>query len=168
MTVSSVGQGKVFLLNILFGMLCVILFDFFHVLRAKYGKNTVIINALDGMYFILAFAIILFAGVKFNFGALRYYQLTGLFIGIGLQSLLSSVVRKCMVRVYDFLSRIVLFIGKITLKPAIFILRVVLTPICFAEKKCMQISGKMINRYKKVKKKRNKVKKTVKKRIKMI
>ena len=168
MIVSSVGQGKVFLLNILFGMLCVLIFDFFYVLRKKYGRNTIIINALDGIYFLLAFLLVLYAGVKFNFGALRYYQLTGLMIGGCIQYLFSPVVRKQLVKVYDVLCKIGLFAMKITIKPAIFILRLLLTPACFIENKTIKMGEKLAKRYKKVKEKGIKAKKTVKKRIKMI
>ncbi len=168
MTVSPVGQGRVFLINILFGMLCVILFDFFWVLRRRYGKSIVIINAMDGIYFVIAFALVLFAGVKFNFGALRYYQIIGLFMGMGIQSLFSRLTRRILEKLYGFLVRIIKIFGKLIIKPNLFILRLVLSPLCFFENQAIRLSSKIHKKYNKVKLKRIKKKKTVKKRIKMI
>lgn len=168
MIVSSLGQGRVFLLNVLFGMLCVIIFDFFYVLRRRYGKNIIIINALDGMYFIIAFLIILFAGVKYNFGAVRYYQIIGLLIGILFQSLFSGINRRFLWALYDIAAKIVKTLKKLLLKPLIFLLRIILSPLYFLEEKSISFARKVAKRRKKRKNIRKKNKKTVKKRIKMI
>ena len=168
MTVSSIGQGKVFLINILFGMLCVILFDLFYVIRKKYGKNIVIINALDGLYFISAFFILLFAGIKFNFGALRYYQIIGIIVGILFQSLFSGTSRKVLEKIYNICVKISKIVKKVIVKPWLFILRLILSPLYFFEEKSIQIGDKIAKRQKKIKNRRRKKKKTVKKRIKMI
>lgn len=168
MIVSDAGQGKVFLLNILFGMLCVILFDFFYVLRQRYGKNIIIINALDGLYFVLAFLIILFAGVKFNFGALRYYQILGLGIGILFQSLFSRLTRRILSALYSAVLVLIKTLKKILVKPWLFLLRLILSPLCFLEQKSIKAWEKTVKKQNKLKIKREKKKKTVKKRIKMI
>lgn len=168
MTVSPVGQGKVFLVNILFGMLCVILFDLFWVLRKKWGKTIVIINILDGVYFLIAFLVILFAGVKFNFGALRYYQIIGLLTGAAIQSFFSLFARKILEKAYDIALRIIRIVLKGIIKPCVFLLQLVLSPIVYIEDVIMRLSGKINRKYKKVKAKGAKKKKTVKKRIKMI
>ena len=168
MIVSTIGQGRVFLLNILFGMLCMLIFDFFYVLRQRYGKNIIIINALDGLYFIVAFLLILFAGVKYNFGALRYYQIIGILVGILFQSLFSGINRKILGAVYDVGAKVCKVIQKILVKPWIFLLRLILSPLCFLEEKYISFTKKLAKKRKKLKNVKKKNKKTVKKRIKMI
>lgn len=169
MIVSDEGQAKVFLIYILFGMLCIILADCFCVLRGHFGTTKARVNLLDALYYLTAFVMILYAGVRFNFGALRYYQFFALGIGMVLQKLLFSHVTRI---VFDFVLVFVLRIAgcllRIMWKIIMTVLKGVFAVTDFCEQKILQMCRKVKKYRDKVKVKRQKKKKTVKKRLKMI
>ncbi len=169
MMVSDSGQARVFLINIAFGIICVMLFDLFGAIVKKYGKTTFIINAVDIVYFSIAFLLILYAGVKFNFGALRYYQIMGLLLGAGVwYALFSRFERK----VFAYLIEKGIILAKMCMKcicvPIIFVLRVILTPLVYIETKFVKLSEKLKRTKEKIIKNRKKTQKSMKKRSKMI
>ncbi|MBR5535875.1 MAG: hypothetical protein IKU60_04420 [Clostridia bacterium] len=169
MIVSDEGQARVFLIYIIFGIICIMLSDLFRVVIKRFGATRVKINIFDTVYFFITFCLILYAGVKFNFGALRYYQLFGLVLGMAVQKLLLSEVCE---RVFDFLLSVFLkvfgFVLKIIRKAVMLVLRLIFTVTEYIEGKIMIICHKLAVRAKKVKIKKEKKKKTVKKRLKMI
>lgn len=169
MIVSDEGQARVFVIYILFGMLCIALADCFWVLRGHFGTTRARVNILDGLYYIIAFVIILYAGVKYNFGALRYYQLFALGIGMMVQKLVLSHITR---RIFDF-------VLVYTLRAAAWVLRLVWRIVMiflkgafaftdFCEQKMLRYGHKVKKYHDKVKIKRQKNKKTVKKRLRMI
>lgn len=169
MIVSDAGQARVFFINIAFGIACVILYDFFSVVTKKYVKSSLMINLVDVLYFAMAFLIIFFAGVKYNFGALRYYQIMGLLFGMGVWygffSRIDEIVFEYFTEKFLVLAKLC---GKIIYKPTMFSLRVLVTPIAFAEEKTLAFFGKLKRKRAKVIKRREKIKKTNIKRRKMI
>ncbi len=169
MIVSDEGQAKVFLIYILFGMLCIMLADFFYVIRKHSGGSKVKINVLDAVYYTIIFLLILYAGVRFNFGALRYYQLFALVLGMAVHKLLFSKISR---KVFEFLLaifiRLAIVLIKIVWKAVAFVLRCFFSVTEFLERKIMRVCHKAKRYADKVKVKRRKKKKTVKKRLKMI
>lgn len=169
MIVSDEGQAKVFLIYILFGMLCIMLSDLFFVLKKRFGVSGAKANILDGIYYILVFLIILYAGVHFNLGALRYYQIMALLLGMAIYKLFFS---RMFVKVIEFavnaLLNIAGFVFKCIWKAVEFVLRGFFSFAEFFEGNIMRVCHKVRRYADKVKVKREKKKKTVKKRLKMI
>lgn len=169
MIVSDEGQARVFLIYILFGIGCIMLSDLFGIFIKRFGSTRARVNMLDILYFAMAFCLILYAGVKFNFGALRYYQLFGLVIGMVMQKLLfSGICRKG----FEVLVSVCISIGRLVIRNIWRIisltLHLVFTMTDFIEDKIMFFCRKASARAKKVKMKKAKKKKTVKKRLEMI
>ena len=169
MIVSDVGQARVFLINIAFGVICIMLFDMFGAIVKKYGKTAFVINAVDIIYFSIAFLIIFYAVVKFNFGALRYYQIMGLLLGMVVwYTLFSRIERKVFSYLIEKAIVLTKLCTKCICKPIMFVLRVILTPLVYIETKFVKLSEKLKRRKEKIIKNRRKTQKSVKKRRKMI
>jgi spore cortex biosynthesis protein YabQ len=169
MTVSDSAQAKIFLINILFGMICVFIFDFFRALRRRHRDNAIYANVTDALCFIAIFFIVIFAGIKYNFGAIRYYQLMGLFFGAFLHLLMFSrfEVRAIEV-VINKTVKIFKFILKALTRPILFILRTVTAPFFLMEKNLMNGFAKLRRKAVKNKRKKAQNSKIMKKRIKMM
>ncbi len=169
MIVSDMGQARVFLINILFGMLCVAIYDLFYIVANRCIKGRLWTNLTDAIYLFVTFCALLYAGIKFNLGALRYYQIFGLLAGIFIQS---SVFSKVERKLFDFLFKAagkgMLFIVRCVWFPVSFVLRGIFTFTEFLEDKAVYVGHKINKKVKKVKIKNTKKKKTVKKRFKMI
>ncbi len=169
MIVSDAGQARVFLINIAFGIICIMLFDLFGAIVKRYGKTAFIINAVDIVYFSIAFLLILYAGVKFNFGALRYYQIMGLILGMTVWYVLFSRVER---KFFSYLMDKALIMAKLCLKciyaPIMLVLRLILTPLMYIETKFVKLSEKLKRKQEKIKNNRRKTQKNVKKRRKML
>ena len=169
MIVSDGGQAKVFLLYILFGIGCMLLSDLFYVFRKYFGNTRLKINILDALYFALAFLLVLYAGVKFNLGALRYYQLFGLVGGMVIYKLLfSTMCRKYLDALFIAVLKCSAFLARCLWKAAAFVLGCLFSVTDFFEAKTLKWCHKAKKRAGKVKIKRQKQRKTVKKRLKMI
>ena len=169
MIVSDAGQAKVFLINVLCGMFCVGLFDLFAVTLKSKKRGILWLNAVDAIYYLVAFVLVFYVGIKYNFGAFRYYQLCGLLLGIFLHVFLfSKIERKIFDALFRIIKKTISILKKITLKPLLFILRVIMTPILFGEGKILDAAHKCKKRIKMEDKRKEKVKKTIKKRIKML
>lgn len=169
MIVSDEGQAKVFLINIIFGMLCIFLFDIFRVPMKRWGKTKCAVMLLDGLYILSVFSLILFSMVKYNLGALRYYQIFALGTGMLLyKAVLSSFFQKVIEKSAKAGGRIFKTLLKLVWKPVSLFLRCVFSLGAFVEEKLIQTFGKIKKKALKVKLKQHKKKKTVKKRLKMI
>lgn len=169
MIVSDYGQARVFVINVIFGIMCVVFFDFCSAMGKRYGKTTIVINIIDLLYYLCAFAAIFYAGVKYNFGAFRYYQLLGLLLGmVGWYVLFSRMERRLMLFLTDKIIIIFKTVAKALLKPVLFLVRLVFTPLVYAEEQEIKMSKKINKRLEKIAKKRKKSTENVKKRLKMM
>lgn len=169
MTVSDAGQAKVFLINVLFGMAFVLIFDFFRALRRRHRGSALYANLLDAVYFIAAFFPVLFLSLKFNFGAVRYYQLMGLFMGAFLHILIFS---RFEVKIFERVIALSAAAAKTALRTALFppvlIIRLTAAPLLAIERKIIEFFDKISDKRKVMRKKRRQNKKILKKRIKMM
>lgn len=169
MTVSDAGQAKVFLLNILFGIICVVIFDFFRALRRRGGKNSLYENVIDAVSFGCIFFLLLFVGVKYNFGAMRYYQIMGLCIGAFLNILLLS---RFEVRFFEhmlsFFAATGRFGAKAALFPLLLIVKILAPPLLAFENAVLRFCAFLRRKSAQVGRKRLKNKKIIKKRMKML
>lgn len=169
MTVSDAGQARVFLINVLCGMACVLIFDFFRALRRRHVGNAVYANVLDAVYFIAALFPVLFISLRFNFGAVRYYQIMGLLLGAFLHILLFS---RFEVRIFERITAALAVGAKIILHaalcPIILILKLIIPPLLAFERAIMKIFAKISKKRESIKKKKRQNKKILKKRIKMM
>lgn len=169
MIVSDEGQARVFLINVLFGIICVVLFDLFGVMVKKCGKRMIVVNLLDTVYFVGAFLLILYAGVKYNFGALRYYQILGLLFGMGFwYGFFSRADRIVFEYLIEKTGLILKTVVKIVGLPVLFLVRAVYSPLAYIEEKVLKLGGSIARKRNKIIKKHKKNKKTMKKRKKMI
>ena len=169
MIVSDEGQARVFLIYILLGMLCIALADLFYVLRKKFALTNTGVNVLDAIYYIIAFCMILYAGVRFNFGAVRYYQLFALLFGMVIHKLLfSGIFRKLFEIALGILLVVAKWLIRITRKAVVLVFGCLFLVTGFFEGKTIGVCHRIKKYLIKVKVKRKKKKKTVKKRLKMI
>ncbi len=169
MIVSDEGQAKVFFINILFGMLCILLFDIFRIPMKRWGKTKSAVILLDGLYILSVFSLILFSMVRYNLGALRYYQVFALGAGMLLyKAILSDFLQKVIEKSVKLGNKFLIALLKMLWKPVSLFLRCVFSVGAFVETKLVQLASKMKKKAKKVKLKKQKKKKTVKKRLKMI
>lgn len=169
MTVSDGGQAKIFLINILFGMACVLIFDLFRALRRHRAGSDVYANVLDALFFLTAFLLVLFASLKFNFGAMRYYQIFALAAGAFLQLALFSPFE---VRLFEKMlaagEKAIRFSLRLLLKPFVFALGLAAPLFLAFERAVMTFFSKISKKRIQVKRKRLQKKKILKKRRKMI
>lgn len=169
MIVSDAGQGRVFLINIGFGVLCVILFDMFYIFVKRYGASRRRVLLFDGVYILITFCLVLFSAVKYNMGALRYYQFLGIIAGALLWWLcFSGIERRIMEKLFILFRGTAVLMLKVLKLPILLTLRIIFTPIVYFEGKILSLFNKMIKKAKKVKIKSKNKKKTVKKRLEMI
>ncbi len=169
MIVSDSAQARVFLIYVLVGIGCIMLSDCFFVLRKYFGKGKWHTNLIDAIYFLLAFLLVLYAGVRFNLGAFRYYQLMGLLMGMAIQKLmLSAVCRTVFDVMFVFTVRCTACVAGFLWKGAAFVLGLFFQTTDFVENKTLHFCKKVKKRATKVKLKKQKGQKTVKKRLKMI
>lgn len=169
MKVSDEGQMRVFLLYIALGVICVAVYDMFRVIAKRYAKNALMENAVDICCFSAVFVLILAAGIKYNFGAFRYYQMLGLALGITAGVvLLSRIVRKAFDILLSAGEKTAAILTKIIKAPCMLILRGFFTVLLLFEDKVMKIFVKLKKVLAKLNKKREKRKKNLKKRIKML
>lgn len=169
MTVSDSAQGRVFLISLIVGVLCVVLFDVFYVIRHRTKNNKLIVNALDFLYLIIAFLLVFVTGVKVNFGAVRYYQLIGIAIGVVVyHKLFSKIERFLLGKILDFSIVLICFIAKLIYKPIMLVMRLLATFAKLFEDKTIKTMTTLKKIRKKRALKREKNKKTVKKRLKMM
>ncbi|MBQ8002697.1 MAG: hypothetical protein IJ297_04565 [Clostridia bacterium] len=169
MIVSDAGQAKVFVINIVFGMLCIMLYDVLGVCvnRAERSKKFVVLT--DCVYLVGAFVLMLFASVKYNLGAFRYYQVMALLSGMLLyKAIFSHIVKK----VAAVLSGVSVYIFKLLFalirKPVMLLLRALFTVTDAAENRIIFFCHKAKRRADKVKLKNKRKQKNVKKRLEMI
>lgn len=169
MKVSDSAQAGVFLINILFGMICILIYDIFRAMRHIWGKSTVSTNIFDIIYFAVSFCVVFTAGIKYNFGALRYYQIMGLIAGAAIQILLFS---RYEVKLCEILIKGAVFLIKAVLKVILFLplllIRAAASLLGFLEEKTMDFCDKTAVRMAKRGRKKRKNKKIIKKRIKML
>ncbi len=169
MMVSDPAQAKVFGINILFGMALVMIYDIFRAVRRTGGKSGLYVNLMDITYFVFAFFAIFFAGVKYNFGALRYYQIMGLLAGAFIQIALFS---RFEVRLFEALIKAgkaaVKFLIKVVLFIPIRVIRLLIAVSDFLEEKTVSIFNWAARKRNERRKKKQKNKKIIKKRIKML
>jgi len=168
MKVSDIAQARVFFINILLGMVCVLIYDVFRAVRRSSAKGELQSNLLDMMYFFMAFLLIFFVEVKFNFGALRYYQLMGLAIGAFFQIALFS---RFEVRAFETAIRIFKLTIRFILRTLLFIPLKIFSLIFslshLAEDKIIAFFDSSARKSALKKRKNQKNKKIIKKRIKM-
>ncbi len=168
MIVSDEGQAKVFGIYILFGMLCILIADLFYVIKRRFGVTRAA-TGLDILYYTLTFLLILYAGLRFNFGALRYYQIFALLIGMVVHKLLfSQIARRVLEFLLVFFLKVICIIVKGIWKAAAFVLAGFFSITGYIEEKTIRGCHRVKKYAEKVKVKRKKKNKTVKKRLKMI
>lgn len=81
MTISLTQQATVFLVSLVTGVLCGAAFDFLRSLRAVIQCRTWSITAADVMFWLFCAAMLFTAGIYYNSGEIRYYQVVGAVLG---------------------------------------------------------------------------------------
>ena len=162
MTVSSTHQMNVFLICILAGAICAMVFDFERSIRKIYGSKKVGVVIEDAFFAAICAMILIAAGYWFNNGEIRYYQILAAVCGaLFYASFFSRFFMKlfcCMHKVF---------------------IRIILKPIFLVCKKTMQVLKRIftfiskflrrnIRKFLKIIKKISTNKKRLKKRIKML
>ena len=164
------GQGYLFLIYIISGMLIGILFDIFRILRRSFKTIDIITYIEDILFWIFTGIFLLFILFKFSNGEIRLYCLVGL--GIGSISYILSISKffiKINVKIVIFIKNITYKIISIILYPikVLFkILRKMFNPFTFFViniKKMLSTANKKVKN--KQEKKKNNKKIAIKRRI---
>lgn len=126
------NQAFIFFVFILTGFLIGILFDIFRVLRRSFKTSDIITYIEDILFWIITGLIILYVSFAFNNGQIRGYTLLGLILGGFLYLLIfSNIFIKVMVKILNYIKKIVGFILNIVISPIKFVIKIFRKPIHF-------------------------------------
>ena len=115
MTVSSAQQMNVFLICILAGVFCGMVFDFERSIRKIYGSRKVGVVIEDAVFAAICTIILIAAGYRFNSGEIRYYQILGTACGA---LFYASFFSRLFMRLFCFIHKVFI---RIVLKPIFLI-----------------------------------------------
>ena len=122
----AINQAYLFLVFALNGIFIGILFDFFRILRKSFKTVNFITNIEDILFWILTGLSIIYCMYNFSGGALRFFMLLGLILGILLYMLtLSDFLVKIVVKIISIIKKFVLGILKIIIFPFKAIFRII-------------------------------------------
>lgn len=125
-------EVRIFLYSCLTGLLIMLFYDIFSVVRKKKCCSLLLINVCDGMFIITACALMMFINMTVSNGIVRGYEFCGAFLG-------AIIYKLILCRPISFLlTKIIAFIT--TVFQLFF--KIVLTPIQFMYKmiyKCMVV-----------------------------
>ena len=103
----AINQAYLFLVFALNGIFIGILFDFFRILRKSFKTVNFITNIEDILFWILTGLSIIYCMYNFSGGALRFFMLLGLILGILLYMLtLSDFLVKIVVKIISIIKKI--------------------------------------------------------------
>ena len=103
----AINQAYLFLVFALNGIFIGILFDFFRILRKSFKTVNFITNIEDILFWILTGLSIIYCMYNFSGGALRFFMLLGLILGILLYILtLSDFLVKIVVKIISIIKKI--------------------------------------------------------------
>ncbi len=124
-------EAFVFVCSALSGAVIFFVYDLFRLLRKKSGAGLFLVHIQDGMFWLIAFAIMFFAVLFINNGILRMYEIFGAFLGALIYGFaLSGWVRKVLEKAIDVFSGIFRFFLKILLTPLYFAYNILYRYIC--------------------------------------
>ena len=102
----AINQAYLFLVFALNGIFIGILFDFFRILRKSFKTVNFITNIEDILFWILTGLSIIYCMYNFSGGALRFFMLLGLILGILLYMLtLSDFLVKIVVKIISIIKK---------------------------------------------------------------
>lgn len=162
MEVSSKHQMFVFVLCVISGIGCGILFDIQRSLRKISIAGKIRTTAEDTLFAMACTAVALILGFYFNRGQMRYYQVMGIISGaLFYSAFLSRIVMKFLLFTYNFL-------GKILFRPFVKVIKAILHPVIDIFEILKKKSGKLKRVFHRVLHSISVKKKQLKKRMKML
>ena len=162
MEVSSKHQMFVFVLCVVSGIGCGILFDIQRSLRKISIAGKIRTTAEDTLFAMACTATALILGFYFNRGQMRYYQVMGIISGaLFYSAFLSRTVMKFLLFIYSIF-------GKIFLRPLVRVIKAILHPIINIFEILKRKSGKLKRTVRRVLYSISIKKKQLKKRMKML
>ncbi len=162
MQVSSSHQIYVFLLFILLGIVCGVIFDTQRFFRKKFFAGTVRTTIEDVVFALFCVGIMLASSFMFNNGEIRYYQGMGALSGILFYTaFLSSVFQKILSVLFGVTEKLII---RPIVKTAFFLGRPVKKFALNVKRHLARAKRKLAS----VRKSAKKRKKIIKKRIKML
>lgn len=131
MGVSISDQALVFLGMAACGAVIGIIFDMFRTFRKLARPGALGVNLSDLLFWVIGICVLIGSLVFLNSGELRWYVFIGLFLGgILYFSLLSQWILKFFIQVCRIFTKIIRFIFKILLTPALFLYKILISPLC--------------------------------------
>lgn len=125
-------EAFVFLCSALCGGLLFLLYDLFRVIRQKSGAGETMIHVQDGLFWLMALAVMFFMVLYVNNGTVRFYELFGAILGAVIYGLTLS---RWILRFFCwFLGIFSVFFGfffKILLTPLLFTYNIMYRCLCF-------------------------------------
>lgn len=104
-----------------------ILFDIERALRSGFKTGRVIMHITDLLFWAAAGAVSVYLLIRFNDGALRFYEFAGMILGAVLYfCTLSMFIRKIFTAVFEILHKFIILILKIVLTPLAFLYKILI------------------------------------------
>lgn len=124
-------EALVFLSSSAGGALIFFVYDLFRVLRKKVDTAGFLVHIQDGLFWLIAFAIMFFVVFHVNNGTVRFYELLGAGLGATIYGFaLSSSVLKILNWLLVIFSKIFRIFLKILLTPLYFAYNILYRYIC--------------------------------------
>ncbi len=153
MEVSSSQQLNVFVVYIITGAFCGLLFDVLRSIRKIHITGTFLTAVEDIIFFLLSLCAILSVGYKFDDGKIRYYQVLGILFGalvyyLTLSRIFIKIISFIGVIIYKYLIKNILRIINLIKKICFFLYKKIAVRVLWVKK---QVKSKkvMIKRLKK-------------------
>lgn len=169
MDISVARQFYVFLFSLMSGALCGLIYDFFRALRRIKTPRYRGALAQDLLYWLTAAAVILYFGMRYAGGELRYYQMVGAAAGALVYAVTArSYILALFLTVYNVTTRIARFILRLVLAPVILLCRLLAPTARRASVSAARLSRKTLMKLKKINEMLCEKQKNLKKRLKML
>lgn len=140
MEIHVTTQGMVFLWMLACGVCFGLLFDLFRALRKMIPMNGFWVNVSDLVFWFFCTALVFFTARKTNQGELRWYEFSGLFLGMGLYfAVFGSLVVQWITRVLFVLVKGVVLIVRVVVFP----LQLIARPFLWVNKKTAPLRKKI-------------------------
>lgn len=124
------NDALIFLLFILCGFVCGIIFDLFKIIRKSFGKTEGFTNFCDALYWTFFTVFFLGTNFKLNDGNIRWFLFFAMGIGFLIYFLLLS-------KIFVFIG---VFIINLVKKTVLIILRIILWPVLFIIRKMKKVA----------------------------
>ncbi|MBE7049125.1 MAG: hypothetical protein E7393_07210 [Ruminococcaceae bacterium] len=147
MNFSVTREAVVFVFSVLCGGVLYFLYDLLRVIRRASHGGTLITQIQDGIFWILALAVMFYVFLFINRGTVRLYELVGTGLGAVIYgTTISSLVIQLLCRILEFFLKFFNFFLKILLTPLFFTYNILYRWIRFVFRPIKRVGKRIIKR----------------------